>query len=123
MVRVVLPDVTRYLRRRTDPDTADDVVSDVLLVMWRRFDEVEQLPADVRVPWCLGVARGCLANARRSADRRRGLWLRLVAAPETRAAAFGLRDSTGSEGPAPDTDEALTAAIDQLRDVDREVLH
>ena len=32
----------RFLSRRTDPATADDVLADTLLVCWRRFDEQRQ---------------------------------------------------------------------------------
>lgn len=32
--------VQRYLRRRTDEATAEDVLSEVLLVCWRRLDEI-----------------------------------------------------------------------------------
>ena len=37
----------RFLLRRTDPATADDVLSETLLVCWRRFDDV---PAPT-LPW------------------------------------------------------------------------
>jgi RNA polymerase sigma-70 factor (ECF subfamily) len=56
----------RFLARRTDPATADDVLGDTLLVLWRRYDE---LP-DAVLPFAYGVARNCLANARRSARRQ-----------------------------------------------------
>lgn len=56
----------RFLVRRTDPATADDVLADTLLVCWRRLDEV---PDEV-LPWAYGVARNCLANAQRGARRQ-----------------------------------------------------
>jgi RNA polymerase sigma-70 factor (ECF subfamily) len=68
----------RYLRRRTDPGTADDVLGDVLLVMWRRAADI---PQDAQLAWCYGVARGCLANAMRASDRRLKLVRRLAAEP------------------------------------------
>ena len=52
----------RYLRRRTDAATADDVLADTLLVCWRRLDELDDEP----LPWAYGVARRCLANAERA---------------------------------------------------------
>ena len=61
----VVEPVRRFLARRTDRDTADDVLAETLLVCWRRLDE---LP-DPALPWVYGVARHCLANAGRS-DRR-----------------------------------------------------
>ena len=65
----------RYLRRRTDPASADDVLGDVLLVMWRR---AEDIPADAELAWCYGVARGCLANSVRARQRHLRLVRRLA---------------------------------------------
>lgn len=68
----------RYLRRRTDAATADDVLGDVLLVMWRRVDD---MPPDATLAWCYGVARGCLANAVRGSDRQLKLIRRMASEP------------------------------------------
>jgi RNA polymerase sigma-70 factor (ECF subfamily) len=65
-VAAVAGPVRRYLHRRTDPDTAEDVLGDVFVVCWRRRAE---LPADP-LPWVYVVARNCLANAARAARRR-----------------------------------------------------
>jgi RNA polymerase sigma-70 factor (ECF subfamily) len=93
----------RYLLRRTDQATADDVLGDVLLVLWRRLDDV---PAEAALPWTYAVARRCLANARRSADRQERLVARLSA-----------------ERPASQRDdERLTAALAELPEDDRELL-
>ncbi len=56
----VVEPVRRFLARRTDPDTAEDVLAETLLVCWRRLDQVPE-PA---LPWVYGVARNCLANVR-----------------------------------------------------------
>jgi RNA polymerase sigma-70 factor (ECF subfamily) len=61
----VVEPVRRFLARRTDPATADDVLAETLLVCWRRLDQVPE-PA---LPWVYGVARNCLANIQRG-DRR-----------------------------------------------------
>jgi RNA polymerase sigma-70 factor (ECF subfamily) len=95
----------RYLARRTDPATAEDVLGDTLLVMWRRFADV---PGDARLPWCLGVARGCLANRRRSDERHLRLVRRLASEAATRVDAS--------------TDPALDEALDRLGEKDRELL-
>ncbi len=68
----VLQPLRRYLARRTDPTTADDALSDALLVLWRRLDDVPASPGEA-LPWAYGVARGCLANAARGARRQRRL--------------------------------------------------
>src|SRR5438046_5438900 len=62
------PRVLAYVRRRA-PQEAADVVSEVFLTAWRRFDRE---PADA-LPWLLGVARRTMANARRTAHRRPAL--------------------------------------------------
>lgn len=67
--------VQRYLRRRTDPTTADDVLADVLLVLWRRLADV---PDEAALAYAYGVARGCLANSRRSAVRQERVVARLA---------------------------------------------
>ena len=101
---VVYEPLQRYALRRTDPATADDVVADALLVLWRRLDEV---PDDAVLPWCYGVARRCLANRRRSADRQAGLMDRLM----------GERPSSPVEA-----DPALEVALASLDADDREIV-
>ena len=61
----VVEPVRRFLARRTDRDTADEVLAETLLVCWRRLDQVP----DNALPWVYGVARNCLANVQRG-DRR-----------------------------------------------------
>ena len=73
----VVEPLRRFLARRTDTATADDVLADTLLVCWRRIDEVP----DEALPWAYGVARLCLANAERSARRQRRVSERLGAQP------------------------------------------
>jgi len=67
-------DVYRYALRRTDRSHADDVVSEVFMIAWRRLEEV---PAEPR-GWLLGVARRVIANARRAEGRRSALDERLA---------------------------------------------
>lgn len=62
-----------YVRRRCEADDCADVVADVYLVAWRRFDAI---PADP-LPWLLGVARRILADRWRSLERRQRLALEL----------------------------------------------
>ncbi len=61
------PAVKAYVLRRADASTADDVVAEVFVVCWRRFEEI---PVDP-LPWLLGVARRVLSTQRRG-ERRRG---------------------------------------------------
>ncbi|GGK62153.1 hypothetical protein GCM10010094_23450 [Streptomyces flaveus] len=78
--RAVAEPLHRYLLRRADVDAADDILAETMLVLWRRLEDVPGLgkgpvaDPDGVPPWCYGVARGCLSNARRAEGRR----LRLV---------------------------------------------
>ena len=75
LAAAVVEPVRRFLRRRTDADTADDALAETLLVCWRRLDEVPEEP----LPWVYGVARNCLANLERGARRQRRLAARIAA--------------------------------------------
>jgi RNA polymerase sigma-70 factor, ECF subfamily len=68
------PAVKAYVLRRADASTADDVVAEVFVVCWRRFEEV---PVDP-LPWLLGVARRVLSTQRRGEHRRVALHDRLA---------------------------------------------
>jgi DNA-directed RNA polymerase specialized sigma24 family protein len=63
-------DVRRFVRRRADLPSVDDVVGETFLIAWRRRRE---LPADPR-PWLFRTARNVLLNdsRRRSAHRPGG---------------------------------------------------
>ena len=98
----------RFLARRTDPATADDVLADTLLVCWRRLDDVPDEP----LPWAYGVARHCLANAERGARRQ-----------ERVAAKIAVVDPPRSSGPEPAADApTLHEALAALRPEDAELL-
>lgn len=64
-----------YALRRADPDVAQDVTAETFLVAWRRRGE---LPAEP-LPWLYGIARGVLANQRRTANRSAALTARIAA--------------------------------------------
>lgn len=71
-------DLLRFVRRRVDPTHAEDVVGEVMLVAWRRLDDVPLDLAAAR-PWLCGVAHRTLLNARRSQGRQAALAVRLAA--------------------------------------------
>src|SRR6202044_343922 len=68
------PAVKAYVLRRSDPSTADDVIAEVFVVCWRRFEEI---PIDP-LPWLLAVARRVLSTQRRGERRRVALHERLA---------------------------------------------
>ena len=94
--------VRAYAARRVDAAAADDAVSEVFVIAWRRLDDV---PVNAR-PWLLGCARRVLAHQRRRTGRDAALALRLQSASAGR----------------PTGDEALASAFAQLRERDRELL-
>jgi RNA polymerase sigma-70 factor (ECF subfamily) len=97
--------VHAYARRRSDPQTADEVVAEVFLVAWRRLEAVPPDP----LPWLLGVARKTLANHRRATSR---------------AAALNQRIERNLVAPAGHAggDHAVLAALATLDPRDQEVL-
>lgn len=80
----VYVDLLRFVRRRVHPTHAEDVVGDVMLVAWRRLDDV---PADLSAAraWLFGVAHKTLQNARRREGRQDAVAVRLAEAAPTSA--------------------------------------
>jgi len=97
--------VLAYARRRASHAAADEVLSDVFMVAWRRLDDV---PADA-LPWLLACARSALANHHRAQRRR----LRLLAR---------LRPTVTGEPPIALGDGRLAGALARLGARDREAL-
>ena len=105
VVAVVYEPLQRFVRRRAEAADVDDVVSDVLLVLWRRLDDV---PHDAELPWTYGVARRCLANHSRARVRE----LRLVERIEQEPPA----------ATATPEDDVVREALATLRETERELL-
>jgi RNA polymerase sigma factor (sigma-70 family) len=68
--------VLGYALLRAEQDVAEDVVSEVFLVAWRRLDALPDPP----LPWLLGVARNLLYKQYDSGRRRQVLADRIIAA-------------------------------------------
>ncbi|MFB9312433.1 RNA polymerase sigma factor [Nocardioides plantarum] len=107
----VVEPLRRFLARRTDPATADDVLAETLLVCWRRIDEVPDAP----LAWTYGVARLCLANADRSARRQRRVAARVATVDPPAVGTPG----PGGESP---QEAAVTEALGALPVKDAELL-
>lgn len=113
LVHTVIEPVRRYLNRRTDHATADDIAAEVLVVLWRRISSV---PAGAEVPWAIGIARLQLNNFERAERRRQRLVAKIVSAdPPTDAYAPAdfERDERADE---------VRAALGRLRRADAELL-
>jgi RNA polymerase sigma-70 factor (ECF subfamily) len=103
--------VANYLRRRLYPLSAsdlDDLVEEVLLVVWRRIDAV---PSGAELPWMIGVARNVLANARRGQNRR-----------DAFTAMLSARGSDASAEEYVVADVSVREALAALAEGDREIL-
>jgi RNA polymerase sigma-70 factor (ECF subfamily) len=98
--------VRAYALRRIDPATADDVVSEVFVIAFRRLDEMPDQP----LPWLLGTARRVLANHRRAEGRRDALTAQLEV---LHAVAWSEEHQDAPE---------LLRALARLRKSDREIL-
>jgi RNA polymerase sigma-70 factor (ECF subfamily) len=109
LVAEVADPVRRYLWRRTDPTTAEDVLAETLVVLWRRFDD----PPHDAVPWAIGIARNVLANAQRAAARRDRLAARIAALDPPPVAAPEVDD---------DEDREVRRVLALLKPADAEVL-
>jgi RNA polymerase sigma factor (sigma-70 family) len=68
-------DLHAYLQRRVGLDDAADLLSETMVVAWRRVTELPTDPERTRM-WLFGIARGTLANHTRSARRRHTLFQR-----------------------------------------------
>ena len=101
-----------FVARRAPHSEVDDIVSETLTTLWRRFDDV---PVDAALPWSFAVARRTLANQRRGDRRRSDLFDRVV---------HRLRPSDLATTPVPelaDGDAQLEWAMTQLPADDVEI--
>lgn len=103
--------VLGYAIRRVGPDEAADVLSEVMLVAWRRRDDLP-VESEARF-WLLGVARNVISNRDRSNVRRERLGERLRA--ELASATADIADDVG-------TRIAVRDGLLALPEADREIL-
>jgi RNA polymerase sigma-70 factor (ECF subfamily) len=101
------------VRRGAAPADADDVVADVYVVAWRRFEDVSW---DDPLPWLIGVARNLLRNRQRTRRRNDALLQRLRSEPSPGQAAS---DATIDEI---DDIRVVRRALADLSEADRELL-
>lgn len=112
LVRRQEPRVRAYLARRAPAHAVDDLLADVLLVAWRRRDEMPDDP----LPWLLGVAANTLSSRWRTEMRRDAL-VDLVARQPLPA-----QPSMDAELRRRTHQRALAQALGALDERDRELL-
>ena len=106
--------IRAYCNRRVLADARDDVVAEVFLTMWRRFDEMPE--GDAALLWLYGVAYRVIGHQSRTVTRRGRLRSRLQSVQSGSAA--GADDSARD-----DVETArVLAALARLKDTDAEVL-
>lgn len=103
--------VLGYAIRRVGPDDAADVLSEVMLIAWRRLGDVPD-NGDERF-WLLGVARKVVANRDRSEARRSRLGERLR---------MELRDVTSESAEYVGSTIEVREILAGLPEADREIL-
>ena len=119
LAELILEPARRYLLRRTDAATADDVLSETMLVCWRRLDDVPDGP-DEAIPWVIVVARNLLANAHRAERRRNRLVGKIIALDPP--ASFIDHASADAETEGEANAGLVWDALTQLRSADAELL-
>ncbi|HEV7951071.1 MAG TPA: sigma-70 family RNA polymerase sigma factor [Glaciihabitans sp.] len=110
-IESISAEVLAYFARRVhNRDDAADCLSETLLILWRRRDNIPSAFDDKRA-WTFGVAHGVLQNYQRSGIRRLAL-------------ADRLRDQllTQPATEEPEGNDALTRALASLKDADRELV-
>ena len=108
-IRPLMPHLLGYFTRRVIP-TADaaDCLSDTLVVLWRRRNDLPAADEELRA-WSFGIARGVLANHLRSQRRQSRLAARL-------------REYLARSPPPVRIDQGLTDALATLSDADKELV-
>jgi len=105
--------VLRYAARRTDPDSAGDIVAETFLVAWRRLADVPTDPGQAE-PWLYAVARRVLANAERSTRRTNRVAARLWRE--------GLQDEAPDPAAVVSDRQRIIQALSTLTEPDQEAL-
>ncbi len=106
--------ILAYCLRRTTPAEADDAVSDVFAVAWRRRADMPR--GEGTLPWLYGVARRVLSQQRRTSARFVRLRSKIAAVPDPpplHPDAVVVQRSEYAE---------VRRAVSQLSEADQEVL-
>ncbi|MEV6492508.1 sigma-70 family RNA polymerase sigma factor, partial [Actinoplanes sp. NPDC051633] len=85
LFRATYDDLLCFVERRAHLAVADDVVAEVFLTAWRRFDHVPAERGEARA-WLFTVAHNVLRNRQRSETRQQSLALRIQREPATTSA-------------------------------------
>ena len=106
-------EIFAYCARRVPAQIAQDVVSDVFVVVWRRINDV---PQGAERAWLFGVARGVLQNTWRSESRRGNLVAKLRTLRSATAVEIDLDLVASTDG------VLVRRALGRLRAGDQEIL-
>ena len=106
-------DVLAYCARRVNRTEAEDVASEVFVVLWRRMDRFED---EAPLPWLYSVAYRAISN------RRRGTQRRLRLSEQLRGLGNGEAEPAEDVVVRREQDRVVLEAISKLRPADQEVL-
>jgi RNA polymerase sigma-70 factor (ECF subfamily) len=114
------PALRRYAHHRgLSPSDADDLVSGVLTIAWRRFSLV---PEDDPLPWLFATARNLWWNEQRSQRRRARLHDRVAATPDTARTSPGAAAAADELAERAPSFDAIRDALTALSEDDQELL-
>jgi RNA polymerase sigma-70 factor (ECF subfamily) len=115
------PRLLSYFARRVDPtEEAADLLSQTMIVAWRRQDAIPREETEARM-WLFGVARKTLSTYRRGALRRSALSDRLRDELSTGTSNTWMGGTSKSDE-ADYRVEALREAMESLKTEDRDII-
>lgn len=121
LLRKESPRLLAYFARRVEPtEEAADLLSQTMIVAWRRQDAIPHEETEARM-WLFGVARKTLSTYRRSVLRRSALSDRL----RDELSAGSADAWTGGTGQVDDVDDRVVtvrAAMANLKAEDRDII-
>lgn len=107
----------RYVARRLDPTTAEDIVSEAFLIAFRKRDQFATSCHDAR-PWLYGIVTRLLGNHRRSEARK----YRALARSDASAIEESPDERVTARVDAEHTSRRLGSALGRLAPRDRDVV-
>lgn len=109
-------DIYRYLARRVGTHVAEDLVSEVYLVAWRRRDHLGLVVPGREVAWLTVVARNLLQHHGRASGRQGRALARLPRRPHTEGADVAVLARLAAASTSERLRRVMTPAEDRMLD-------
>lgn len=117
VIETIGVDLLRYLARRTAQEDVPDLLNDTLSVVWERRADLPRSSPDARM-WAFGVARNTLRKHRHNHSKRTRLTEALRSVSHTSPHPIDPADAVEGR----ETQADVRAALDRLRESDRELI-